>query len=72
MVAVAADGPRILECVWTALNVRDDVVWFGAVGSARVFPVEVDAAAWAACESVVEVVVESLLPDSSPLCCSGA
>lgn len=66
LVAVAADGPGVLERVLPALLPRDDVIRFRAVRSAAIHPVEAYATKGAACEAGVSVVVESLVSDSHP------
>ena len=72
LVAPSADYCGVVECVCSALAVRDYVVDFGAVWSARVFVVESDAAVCAVCDVVVDGPLECLGAYAFPGCGAGA
>lgn len=65
---MSADDACVFECVFAAFGPFDDVVYFCAVWSARVFPVELFPAEWAVCDAVVEVDLPALVPDLLPRC----
>ena len=72
MVAPSADNGRVAECVCSALAVRDYVIDFCAVWSARVFVVESDAAGSAVCDVVVDGLLDRLCPYAFPFAGAGA
>ena len=72
LVAPSAYHGCVPECVCSALAVRDYVVDFGAVWSARVFVVESDAARSAVCDVVVDGLLERLCPYAFPFAGAGA
>ena len=72
LVAPSADHGRVAESVCSALAVRDYVIDFCAVWSARVFVVESNAAGSAVRDVVVDGLLECLLAYAFPCCGAGA
>lgn len=72
LVAPAADDAGVLEGVFAASCVGQDVVDFGAVGASAVLVVESGAAGWAAGDAGFDGLGEGLGTHSFPSCGAGA